>query len=226
MATTTTTPSRPFTSLKLIPFCPEDEPKSQFRRFVLNAPSESFDITNSSLDTTQKSLRFYWLLKKLVVTTVRSYTIPETEFTDTVTATTEYTFEREDLLSGGTKPYQRVCKSQLGPTNDVDFLEGSYMISFEKDGELCIHLEAPSALERSPEGVTENVVFFGITTTDDDWGFVFGEDVPYTDQTLPLEFDDGNSLNFTLYAKYIGTSGVVFESITVDEVEFYEIESQ
>lgn len=224
MPNTTTTSSRKFASLKLLPFCAEDEPKSQFQKVFESVPSESFDITNSSIDTTRKSLKFYWLLKRLVVTTVRSYTIPETEFTDTVTATTEYTFVRVDDSGGGTEPYQRVCNSIPAASPSVDILN-EYMISFVKGEELCLHLEVPLYLNRGLDGITEEVPWFGITTTNDDWGFAFNENVTYTDQTLPLEFDDGNSINFTLYAKYIGASDVVFESVTVDEVEFYEIES-
>lgn len=147
-------------------------------------------------------MRFYWLLERLVVTTARSGPL------NTTIATTEIVFSPE--------PYQRVC-----PANLISGVTPSYLISFLKDGETCLHVEAPlntGALDK----ITDDFLFFGLTTTNEDWGFVYNESVTYVDTTLPITFDD-----FTLYAKYVnGITSTSFDYITVDDYSFYEIESE
>jgi hypothetical protein len=195
--------SKKFTAFGFLPFCVENNPVSLFEPYMGESTGfKSFDINYSSIDTKEKSMRFYWLLERLVVTTSRSS--PQ----DSVTVTTELKFEPE--------PYQRVC-----PTNLISNGQLSHLISFLKDGETAIHIEAPLNTSGLSD-ITDEFVFFGLTTTNENWGYVFSPTVTYYDTTIPITFDD-----FTLYAKFIAPPAAAsFDSITVDDYSFYEIESE
>jgi hypothetical protein len=201
--------SRPFRTLGFLPFCPESNPQTLF---AIGNPAQELAVTNSSIDTTEKSMRFYWLLERLVVT------IQRTGPSNSTISTTELLFTVDYAKKSIAEPYQRVCPASLISNN-----QSSYLISFSKGAETAIHIEAPlnaGALQ----DVTDESGFIGLTTVSEDWGYVFTTDpyVEYVDTTIPITFDQ-----FTLYAKYVRPdASFTFDSITVDDYSFYEIESE
>lgn len=205
------TTSKKFSTIRKLPFCPESNPQTLYES---GSPASSpLEVTNSSIDTLEKSLKFYWLLEKLVVTVTRSYANPPLD-PQTSSSTTEIYFSKS---VGGTviEPYERVCQS---------FIKGNglgYLISFVDNEETKLHTEV--LLNSAPfEGITEDTLaFFGITSFNTDFGFTSSVSpfTVYVDTTIPIVFDD-----FTLYAKMVsGDPNISFDSITVDDYSFYEI---
>jgi hypothetical protein len=197
----------PFTTLRNFPFCPTAEPKSLYVPFN----NSEFTITESSLDTTAKSMRFFWLLESLTVTIQRSYT----DFNNTqvtTNATTEIYF-RKDSGGAAIEPYKRVCGPQLY-SDDVG--TGFYQ-TFLNSGATKLHIETPLAAG-SLSGLTDTWDFFGLTTVSADWGFYDSNNqITYVDTTLSIDVD-----GLTLYAKYIVPEDYSnFDSITVDDFSFF-----
>lgn len=211
--------SRPFRTLGFLPFCPESNPKTAFGK---GNPPQQMAITNSSIDTTEKSMRFYWLLERLVVTIQRTG-----PFGDSTTATTELFLANAPSESNGytldsiTEPHKRVCLTNI-LTNSEGFTDPqvAYFISFLNGQETNIYFEA--TLNGGALNGTDEWGFFGLTTVSEDWGYVFSPTVTYYDTTIPITFDQ-----FTLYAKYVRPdASFTFDSITVEDYSFYEIESE
>lgn len=212
--------SRSFRTLGLFPFCPESNPKTAFGK---GNPPQQMAITNSSIDTTAKAMRFYWLLERLVVTIQRTGGL----LGDSTTTTTELFLANAPSESNGytldsiTEPYKRVCPTNI-LTNSEGFTDPqvAYFISFLNGQETNIYFEA--TLNGGSVAGTDEWAFFGLTTVNEDWGYVFSPTVTYYDTTIPITFDQ-----FTLYAKFIRPDdSFTFDSITVDDYSFYEIESE
>lgn len=196
----------PFTSIGEFPFCPTAEPKSSYDPFV-GAP---YDITASSLDTTAKSMRFFWLLESLIVTIERSYFNGST--TITTTASTEIYF-RKNSTSGIIEPEKRVCEPQL--YSDAVGV-GSYL-TFLSGGATKLHVETPLAAG-ALSGLTDIWECFSLTTSVADWGFYDSvNSINYVDTTIAIDVD-----GLTLYGKYVVPEDLsYFDSITVDDYSFF-----
>jgi hypothetical protein len=71
------------------------------------------------------------------------------------------------------------------------------------------------------DGITDDIVYLGLTTTNDDWGFTwpFSPNQYYADTTIAIDVD-----GLTLYVKYVANENTsTLDSVTVDDFSFFSI---
>lgn len=196
----------PFTSLRNYPFCPTAEPESVvFDDFI-------YSITDSSLDAAE-SMRFYWLLESLTITVERSSVGYSPIIPATGVTTTEINF-RKNSTSGISEPYKRTCEQTIYGAG------GGRHLTLLNGGQTKLHIEVPLN-GGYIEGITDTWAYLGLTTVNDDWGFVWAYSPYqyYADTTIPIDVD-----GLTLYVKYIAEENVsTLDSATVDGFSFFSI---
>ena len=230
--------TRSFNTLSLFPFCLDGDPKTLYLKdsceFGSGVP---IDITNSTIDTTRKSLDFYWRLRTLTVTlTVNNSNLPE-EY-NPFTATTELDV-RKDYDSDLTEPYQRACPDGIGYNGftfgGFPFRAGSGVPkAFAIGDEIALHYESIPLImpDYGDSGVTEEVYYFGITTLNEDYGFTCQAPLPAAvDQTIPITFGGEEEFGpYTLYVKHVSADSTAARlqliNAVVDEYTYYTINEE
>lgn len=232
--------TRPFNNLTLFPFCLDDDPKTLYLRDQCEFGSGTpIDITNSTINTTRKSLDFYWRLRTLTVTVTVQNLFADPEEGQIFTSTTVVDV-RKNVESNLMEPYERVCPTGLG-YNFTFFgfpnrAGSGPPKAFAIGNEIALHYERIPLItpDYGDSGVTEQVAYFlGMTTLNADYSFSCfngtAQEVAYVDQTIPIVF--GGEEDFgphTLYVKRVVdtalASRVLLIDAVVDEYTYYTID--
>jgi hypothetical protein len=231
--------TRPFNTISLFPFCLDNDPKTLYLKDTCALGSGvPIDITNSTINTTRKSLDFYWRLRTLTVTLTVQNLFADPEEGQIFTATTELDVRKNydtDLM----EPYQRVCLEGIGYngfTGGFPFRAGSIdPKAFAIGDEIALHYEYIPLIMPAygDSGVTEDVFYFGITTLNEDYGFECEETLflDAIDQTIPITLEGEDDFGpYTLYVKYVAAPAtaerVLLIDAVVDEYTYYTIEEE
>ena len=233
--------SRYFQALPFIPYCVEKNPQTLYRKYFTSDPESGvpFDITNSGIDTTEKTMQFYWLLRTLTITVTLVKIGVETT-THTRTTTLEYRRSTLDEPYWVTaEPYERVCHSDIGWYDLIDPIEvqlGSIPRPFELGDEIALHHDG--ILLKVPDyGDPLTTVFepysLALTTHNEDYGYeepLFPFFI-YVDQTIPITFGSEDTIGpFTLYVKWVrdSTASDILQltEAVVDDFTYYTIKKR
>lgn len=205
-----------FSYIDLLPFCITKDLKTQYAK-----PTGQINVTNSTIDTNEKSAKFFWMLKRLTIETVLTFLDFDGNPLNLASETT-ITYYREwngEEHLESQKPADKACGAYLGYPIPPNVLSLSQIFSFYESQKTNLHFECPLRFPNGPYPNTPNVAFLGLTSLDADFGFTFNTTPPitYDDFTIPITFDD-----FTLYVKLVSSNVSLSEAFVLD-YEFYDI---